>query len=436
MLRFMKNWLGPKASPIGVDFGSDALRLAQVAKVDGEWKLVAAASADVPAHVRHNPAARMEFFVEATRDLLAHGDFSGRAAVLALPAASMFIQHLRLPKMDDEAMRKAIPWEARGKLPIDPSNALLRHHVAGDIFQDQESKSEVILMAAGRELVNQFLATATRARLDVTGMNVEPKALVDCFSHIYRRKADAEAANCFVDLGCSGSRAFVARGGHILFARTIPVGGDHFTRAVSHALHLSQDEAKLLRMKLSNIQPAINENQRKQEVRAGLSDNDEVAGLGALGTALAAANRAEGQDRRGPGTLTMDPPVTTASLRPEDGDEGQRRQIEDACQEPFKRLVQELDLCRRYYEATFPNKPVERLIFVGGEAKNRRLCQQIAQEMGLAAQVGDPLVRMGRTSEVGPESGIDRRQPQPNWAVAIGLSLGPINVEERAREIA
>jgi hypothetical protein len=43
---------------------------------------------------------------------------------------------------------------------------------------------------------------------------------------------------------------------------------------------------------------------------------------------------------------------------------------------------------------------------------------------------------MGRTSEVGPESGIDRRQPQPNWAVAIGLSLGPINVEERAREIA
>jgi hypothetical protein len=54
------------------------------------------------------------------------------------------------------------------------------------------------------------------------------------------------------------------------------------------------------------------------------------------------------------------------------------------------------------------------------------LCQSIAREMSLAAQVGDPLVRMGRVSEVGIESGIDRRQPQPGWATAIGLSLGPL----------
>jgi len=85
-----------------------------------------------------------------------------------------------------------------------------------------------------------------------------------------------------------------------------------------------------------------------------------------------------------------------------------------------------LNLCRRYYETTFQNKPVERLVFVGGEAKQRRLCQHIAREMSLAAQVGDPIVRMGRISEVGIESGLDRRQPQPAWATAIGLSLGPI----------
>ena len=40
-------------------------------------------------------------------------------------------------------------------------------------------------------------------------------------------------------------------------------------------------------------------------------------------------------------------------------------------------------------------------------------------------QVGDPLVRMGRTTEVGIDSGLDRRQAQPGWAAAIGLSLGP-----------
>jgi hypothetical protein len=64
-------------------------------------------------------------------------------------------------------------------------------------------------------------------------------------------------------------------------------------------------------------------------------------------------------------------------------------------------------------------------VFVGGEARQTWLCQGIAREMGLAAQLGDPLVRMGKTTDVGIESGMDRRYPQPAWAVAVGLSMGP-----------
>jgi hypothetical protein len=115
--------------------------------------------------------------------------------------------------------------------------------------------------------------------------------------------------------------------------------------------------------------------------------------------------------------------IENDGVEPVDSSEAQR--VNSACREPLRRLVEELNMCRRYYESTFPEKPVDRLIFVGGEARQRQLCQQVAREMGLAAQVGDPLVRIGRISEIGIESGIDRRQPQPAWAVAIGLSMGP-----------
>src|SRR5262252_7638529 len=124
MFGFVKNslsgWLGKKSNPIGVDFGSDSLKMAQVSWENGEPQLIAAASAEVPGHVRHNAPARLNFFADAARELLSSGGFKGREAVLALPAASMFIQHLRLAKMDDEMLKKALPWEARGKLPIDP----------------------------------------------------------------------------------------------------------------------------------------------------------------------------------------------------------------------------------------------------------------------------------------------------------------------------
>jgi Tfp pilus assembly PilM family ATPase len=102
----------------------------------------------------------------------------------------------------------------------------------------------------------------------------------------------------------------------------------------------------------------------------------------------------------------------------------ERQRVNEACQEPLQKLVEELSLCRRYYEATFPNQPVQRLVFVGGEANQRAMCQSIAKTLGIAAQIGDPLCRMNHSEQIGAEMGIDRRRPQPAWAVAIGLSMG------------
>src|SRR5256885_16494846 len=87
MLTFVQNFFAPKVSPIGGDFGTDSLRMAQVNYSGGEWKLIAAASADVPMHVRNNFSARIGFFVETAPPPLAPGTFPPRPASLRLPAS-------------------------------------------------------------------------------------------------------------------------------------------------------------------------------------------------------------------------------------------------------------------------------------------------------------------------------------------------------------
>ena len=436
MLSFVQSWFSAASSPIGVDFGSDCLRMAQVEEADKEYRLVAAASADVPAHVRNDPSARFGFFGETIRELMASGNFRGRRVVLNLPASMMYIQHLRLPKMDDEALKKALIWEARGKLPIDPTQAVLRHIVAGEIYHDQEPKYEIVLMAARRDWVEQYLAAAAKARLDVAGMNVEPKALLDCFSHIFRRKTDVESTTCFVDIGCTASRAVIARSGRIQFARVIPVGGEHFSRAVNTALQIPLEDARLLRIKIAASQPIEEPKQRRSAAPGERPSGDPIEGTGfaLLNAAVAAAEKRDPEmdlpadvSAKPLSQVAMSAQVETA-IDPQPGSavtSADRDSVEQACREPLSRLVEELALCRRYYEATFPNQPVERLVFIGGEARQRALCQSVAREMGVAAQIGDPLARMVRQSEVGIESGIDRRTPQPSWAIAVGLSMGP-----------
>jgi type IV pilus assembly protein PilM len=436
----VQHWLTTHAQPIGVDFGSDCLRLAQVQFHGNDPRLIAAASADVPHHIRLDPDARLAFFTENVRDLLAQGNFRGRQAVLGLPAATMFIRHLRVPRMKDDQLRKALRWEARGKLPIDLSKSVVRHLVAGEVHHDQEPLLEVILMAAARDSVNSLLAAASAGRLDVIGMNVEPMALVDCFSHVYRRKSDQDVTSLFVDIGCSASRAMICRGRQVLFARSISIGGDHFTRAVCEALKIDFEEAKVLRIKLSRLEASLAADSLAQTAMATTTkstDRPAAARSGANGqpksfasaaTAVATlvrpASDAAFGDEADDASDIDDDSISAPFHADADALAEKAEVVRNACQHPLDRLVEELDLCRRYYETTFPERPVDRALFVGGEARQRSLCQYLAGELGLPAQVGDPLARMSRNNDIAPETGIDRRESQPAWAVAIGLSLG------------
>ena len=61
------------------------------------------------------------------------------------------------------------------------------------------------------------------------------------------------------------------------------------------------------------------------------------------------------------------------------------------------------------------------------------MCQRIAQQLGLPATLGDPLARL--VKENADTGGVDARQPQPGWAIAVGLAIGlaPAVAEREAK---
>jgi len=349
-----------KMLPIGLDLGTTAVRMVQFRQNQGSYDLVAAGSADIPEESQADFQSRLSFCVSAIKGILKDNPFSGRECVMSLPAEATFVQHVKIPRTPAENVHSAVLGEIQGKLPFPAAGAEIRHIVAGEVVGDGEPRQEVIVVATARETVMASLAMARKAGLDISGVNIESCAIVECFGRLFRRAGDQNRGIMFVDIGHASTQVVLSHGSKMVFARNVNVAGLSFDQSLSEQLGITLDEAAEIRKQLA---AQDNNDVRVQELRACLSE------------------------------------------------------VIDA-------LAGELTQCLLYHESIFRTLSIERVIFLGGTAMDRHLCQSIAQRLNLPAQIGDPLVRIGNLSTDGSDVKLDRREPQPKWAVAVGLSLG------------
>ncbi|HEY7088230.1 MAG TPA: pilus assembly protein PilM, partial [Tepidisphaeraceae bacterium] len=368
---FLGSFLKVNTGAIGVDLGSSSLKLAQISPDSGgdnaqvRAQLIAAAGAEIPQEVRADPKARIEFFKDTVSDLLSQGGFKGRKAVLGLPASCMHLERLRVPVLPDEQTTKqAIQYELVERLPFHPSRAMIRHFHAGEIYEDNEKRNEVIVMATRREFTDCFLAAASKAKIEVVGVNAEPIAIANCLAPV--DNSPQPAARAYIDIGSAGTRVYIAAGRKIQFARAVPVGTEQLDLAVAHAFHVPLPQARELRFRMAT-----------QRIAEHPEGNAPAAAAGTAATA------------------TLDP-AAEAKQR-------EMVRVEQACIPALRKLVEELELCLRYHHATFPGTPLEQLIFVGGAASQRRLCRKIASELHVAAHAADPLSRVTPTDSISPD---------------------------------
>jgi Tfp pilus assembly PilM family ATPase len=90
-------------------------------------------------------------------------------------------------------------------------------------------------------------------------------------------------------------------------------------------------------------------------------------------------------------------------------------------------LADEIAQCVRYHQALFPDRKIERLVFVGGEALRTETCRAIARGVRVPAQMADPLASLPREAGYRCE-GDAVKSVGPGWAVALGLCVLPTDL--------
>lgn len=420
-------WFGlskTRLSPIGIDFGARRLKLLQVTLTDPP-RIHAAAALDLPDEALKDPAARQAFYTEQLPKLLKRGGFQGRRVMCSLPAYQTLIQHLQVSAGDRDDLREQVASHLRARLNVDPSRMVVRHFQVGQIVADGTTRQEVICLAASRDVVMRYVTMMKQLRYDVVGMHSEPLAMLAAFDHMFRREADSERTTAFIDIGAATTKVIVAHGKQMAMAKAIHVA--------AAALSLSDSAGKGDDAHRDRDEPALAAEPRRSSLTTmpGMEDDGDGSDVGGVTQEHAVAAEACGplaminaqinaQMNAQAATTARSPSVPRPAVTP-------TAAPPLVVNESLQCLIEELQMSVRHHQRLFPNRTIERLVFLGGGASQTAVCQHIARTLRIGAQLGDPLARLTRDGGKTPP-GVDLRQTQPAFAVPVGLCLSEPNL--------
>lgn len=457
---------GAGAPAIAVDFGTSAMKVLQLGP--GEIPTILAASTlPTPLDLAGDVNKRLDYQIENLARIVRTGGFLGRRVVFAAPAASTVCARLQVSSDGSTTLQANIAAALGAQVGCDPRALSIRFEptpgtaVEGKARTGQ--KADVIAMALPTGLIGRMMDALRKLRLEPVGIYPEAQALVRAFDHITRRASDAALASMYVDIGSESTKVVIAHGTQPVFAKSVQFGGRMLDEAVSKQTGRALAAARALRLAADQLTPdahapapavlsqdeqlsagpdqgqgerfdALEAAQARATRRATMTaQGTGAAGTGAAGTGgqgedpepSPGAYERRGRVRRGP-----EAPAQIEFDDPEGAQGGTVEPVRLDLREQLEVLTEEMSMCLRYHDGAFAGRRVSRAIFVGGESRHTALCQHVARAMRLPAHVADPLARLNRPPVDAPTISplVDLSQPQPGWAVAVGLGLSPTDL--------
>jgi len=404
------------ASPIAIDFGTSSVKLLQTGMGERP-NIVAAAELPIPDAIRFEQGQLLPFFAAKLPGLLTAGRFKGRRAVVAVPSSQTFIQHMQLANIDGASRDDLIKGQLHRQMGCAPDSVVVRWVDVADVHRDGQARSEVICFAIARDTVMRYVELLKKCRLNVVGVHTETLAMVRSFDHLHRRQSDVDITTLYVDLGWGGTSVAISHGKRVVFARWIQIGGRHFDQLIVAALRCDPAYARTHRLSLEGpVERADGPRPPALAAQEGPAVANAAASAAEAGEAVAEAETlaATQTDRR----MGMVPAEFCTEVEPTDGP---HKAANVDLTELLDTTADELSMCLRYHQGLFPDRSIDRTIFLGGEARQVWLCQHVVKSLRVPAQLGDPLARMSRDGTPATP-GLKPDEPQPGWAVACGLS--------------
>lgn len=252
---------------LGLDIGSSSVKLVHLKERKGGYALQAWGSAPlVPEAIVDGALMNSAAIVQAIQELLGQHKVKQKEAAIGVRGHSVIIKKISLPRMTQEELDESIQWEAEQYIPFDISDVNLDFQILGEV-ENNPSQMSVFLVAAKKEMVNDYINLATLVGLNPCIIDVEAFALQNIFEANY----DIQGENvALIDIGASKTSLNILKDNSSVFMRDVALGCIQINQKIMSMLDCSYDQAELI--KFGEPSKKLSADELKQIISAVVTD--------------------------------------------------------------------------------------------------------------------------------------------------------------------
>jgi type IV pilus assembly protein PilM len=154
---------------------------------------------------------------------------------------SVIVKKINVQTMPEEQLQETIHFEAEQYIPFDISDVNLDFQILGE-NESNPNQMSVFLVAAKKEMVNDYINLVTLAGLNPCIIDVEAFALQNVFEANY----DVQDENvALIDIGASKTSLNILKGNSSVFMRDVALGCLQINQKIMSLLDCSYDQAEL-----------------------------------------------------------------------------------------------------------------------------------------------------------------------------------------------
>ncbi len=235
-----------KRDIIGLDIGSSAIKLAEIKETRKGYQLKNIGEAIIPPEAIVNKIIiNSGAVVEAVSLLIGNLGIKTKDAAISISGHSVIIKKVSLPQMSQRELREAIPWEIEQYIPHSVNEVNYDFQILPG--EGPEGNMDVLIVAAKKDIANDYIAVANDAGLNPVVVDVDVYALENMYEVNYSTSNEIVA---LINIGASVTNINILKEGISIFARDINAGGKQFTEWIQKEFDLSYDEAEKLKYSL------------------------------------------------------------------------------------------------------------------------------------------------------------------------------------------